>query len=163
ALGGTNVVDDNLFAADAGSGRGGGVGAVVGTVSVSSSAVSGNLAEGGGQFTGTAFGSLTEVAGSNAWGGGIYQEFNLGFTQPPAFMILSIADSTITGNVALASGPSANASGGGVFNTFTNTQVTDSSMSGNQAIAGPGGGFFSYHGYLSFEGGGNALGGGILG
>src|SRR5439155_6263620 len=88
ALGGSNVVDDNLFAADAGSGRGGGVAAVAGNVSVAGSIISGNLAHGGALFTGTAFGIFSEVEGGAAIGGGIDHEFNLGFSPPSASLTL---------------------------------------------------------------------------
>src|SRR5262249_5417533 len=81
-------------------GRGGAIGAAAGDVSVSNSAITGNLAEGGASFTFIQGGSVVDNAGFQAEGGGIDDE-------PTVSATLSITNSTISGNVALATGPAA--------------------------------------------------------
>src|SRR5262249_45928942 len=109
-----------------------------GDVSLSDTAVRDNLAEGGALFRVVQSGLVTSVRGSTAFGGGIDHEFNFTFSTPPAFPTLSIADSTISGNVAPGTGPGASAIGSGVNARTVNAQLTDSTVRENQALGGPG-------------------------
>jgi hypothetical protein len=165
SLGGTNVTVANVFVSpsDAGSGRGGAVGVVAGNLTVTNSALSANLAEGGALATSTQSGPghFIQVSGSPAFGGGIDDEFNLGFFPSAAAPTLRIADSTISGNVARGSARSASATGGGLDAGQVDAQLTDSTVSGDQALGGPAGGFNTYYGYSFNLGGGGGNGGGI--
>jgi hypothetical protein len=161
--GGTNVVV-GAFESDAGTGRGGAVGAVAGDVSVSHSAISGNVAQGGARFRLETefFGeNLVQEGGSAGFGGGIHHQFNFGFSSPAASLTVSITDSTMSGNAAQGGGPSAFAFGGGLSTRLADVQVSNSIVSGNQAIGSPGGGFTIFFGFTFFNGGGHAVGGGI--
>jgi hypothetical protein len=163
--GGTNVVDDNLFTADAGTGRGGAIGSFAGNVTVATSTLSSNLAEGGALFTANGPGSLVFVTGGSTFGGGIDDELDLGFSSLlltlPASPSLGITDSTISGNVALGNGPSGLAEGGGLITNTVNAQVSNSTVIGNQALGAPGGGFEVFYGFFFALGGGGAQAGGI--
>jgi hypothetical protein len=149
ALGGTNVTIGVVVPADFTSGRGGGIGALAGNVSISSSTISNNLSENGALFIEVQNGSIIAEVAANTYGGGIDDEFDLGFSltfPPPVTTSLSITNSTLSDNVALGNGGSAFAFGGGLNATLVNVQVTNSTVSGNQAIGGPGGGFFVFGG-----------------
>jgi hypothetical protein len=168
SLGGTNVFVSSFFPTDAGSGRGGAIGAVAGDVSVSNSTISGNLAETGAFFTLIQGGSVVAFQGFFAFGGGIDDEFDLDFftttfPMPPASTSLSIADSTISDNVVMGKGLSAGGTGGGLAATLVNAQVTNCTVSNNRAIGAPGGGFITFSGTSFPLGGGLAVAGGMFG
>ncbi len=99
---------------DAGSGRGGALGAVAGNVSVSQSTLTGNTAQGGSLATDVVHGITVLVLGSNGFGGGIDDEFDFGVAPPPAATTLTINGTSLTSNAALGSGPSGPGFGGGV-------------------------------------------------
>jgi hypothetical protein len=134
---------------DTGSGFGGAIGASAGDVTVSNGIISGNL-------TKTIFSFGTS-------GGGIDDQLDFGrsFLGDAASPALNIVGSTISGNLALADRPSGNASGGGINTNSVNAQVTNTTVSGNQAIAAAGGGFFIFGSFVFFLPGGTARGGGI--
>jgi hypothetical protein len=97
SLAGTSVVVVSPFTTDDGSGRGGAVGAVAGDVSISNSAITSNLAEGGALFAVSQGATLIQFV----FGGGIdYHEFG----SPAVSPTLSITGSTIRDNVALGNG-----------------------------------------------------------
>src|SRR5262249_25628759 len=110
-LGGSNLlyaVSNFSFPtpADAGSGRGGALGAVAGHVSLSQSTLTGNTAQGGSLATDVLNGITVILQGSTGFGGGVDDEFDFGFAPPPAATALTIDGTSITSNAALGSGPS---------------------------------------------------------
>jgi hypothetical protein len=154
--GGTNLQVNT--SSEAGTARGGAVGLMAGDVSISTSGISGNLAVPGAVFSVFQGGTAIEALGAAAFGGGIDDQGSFG-SPPP---LLSITGSMISGNMALASGAGANASGGGLDTSVVNAELTNSIVSGNQAIGGPGGGFLTFYGYTFPLAGGQGAGGGIL-
>jgi hypothetical protein len=121
------------YPADAGSGRGGALGAVAGNVSISQSALNGNTAQGGNLATDVLNGITVILQGSSGFGGGIDDEFDFGFQAPQAATTLTINGTTIASNAALGSGPSGAGNGGGVASAQVNASVTDSIVEGNHA------------------------------
>jgi hypothetical protein len=162
--GGSNVVVGVLFGDDAGNGRGGGVGAIAGDVSISDTTVRNNLAQSGALFTVVRGGNAVQAFASSALGGGIDDEFDLGFTltfPATAPAALNITNSSVRDNVAFGNGPSAAATGGGVATQRVNAQFADCTVSSNQALGGAGGGFFTSGRTLQPATGGSVQGGGI--
>src|SRR5262249_10043703 len=145
---GTSGRVSSYYGTDPGNGRGGAIGIIAGNASVSGSTISGNLAESGALQTYLGqYGSIIP----RALGGGLDDEQ---FGSPP-FATLTVTNSTISGNVAQnISSPDAFGYGGGL-DTQVSTQVINSTVSGNQAIGGPGG-----RGVIAGNGG-KAAGGGI--
>src|SRR5262249_3649742 len=119
-------------------------------------------AEGGALFTFVQAGSVVQQEGSLSAGGGIDDEFDIGLAPPATSPTLSIANSAVSGNVALGVGPSASGSGGGLATGQVTARVTNSTVGGNQTIGAPSGGFFiGGNGREHSLGGGSASGGGI--
>jgi fibronectin-binding autotransporter adhesin len=151
AIGGTNVNYSLNTPSDAGNSHGGGLGALAGNVSISNSTITDNLSEDGANQTaagGSTFVSggttytftFQEGLGGSASGGGIDDEFYPGhFITPAVTPTLRISGSTLSNNVALGNGGQGSGNGGGLNTLFVNTQLTESTVNGNQAISGPGG------------------------
>ncbi len=137
---------------DAGSGRGGALGAVAGNVSLSQSTLTGNTAQGGSLATDVRNGITVIINGSAGLGGGVDDEFDFGVAPPPAATALTISGTSITSNAALGSGPSGPGNGGGVASAQVNASVSNCIVEDNHATGSFGGGFtgstsgtFSYH------------------
>ena len=126
---------------DAGSGRGGALGAVAGNVSLSQSTLTGNTAQGGSLATDVRKGITVLILGSTGFGGGVDDEFDFGFAPPPAATALTIAGTSITSNAALGSGPSGSGNGGGVASAEVNASVSNCIVKDNRATGSFGGGF----------------------
>ena len=148
---------------DAGSGRGGALGAVAGNVSLSQSTLTGNTAQGGSLATDVRNGITLIINGSAGLGGGVDDEFDFGVAPPPAATALTIAGTSITSNAALGSGPSGPGFGGGVASAQVNASVSNCIVKDNRATGSFGGGFTgSSSGTFSYTyGGGSATGGGL--
>jgi hypothetical protein len=145
SLGGSNLlyaVSNYYFPlpADTGSGRGGALGAVAGNVSISQSTLTGNTAQGGSLATDVLNGITLIIMGSTGFGGAVDDEFDFGFTPPPAATALTIVGTSIKSNAALGSGPSGSGNGGGVASAEVNASVSNSicTFTGNQASSGAG-------------------------
>ncbi len=151
------------YPADAGSGRGGALGSVAGSVSVSQSTITGNTAQGGSLATDVLDGITLIIMGSSGFGGAVDDEFDFGFTPPPAATALTIVGTSIKSNAALGSGPSGSGNGGGVASAEVNASVSNSIVEDNHATGSFGGGFSgSTSGFYSYTyGGGTASGGGL--
>ena len=107
SLGGSNVTDAaavNVFPnpSDAGSGRGGALGAVAGNVSISNSSLTGNTAQGGALVSDFQNSKNFTKAGAAGFGGGVDDEFDFGFVAPASPLALSLANTSITGDRAAA-------------------------------------------------------------
>ncbi len=171
SLGGSNLLYAvsnayPLYPVDAGSGRGGALGAVAGNVSISQSTLTGNTAQGGSLATDVLNGITVILQGSTGFGGGVDDEFDFGFAPPQQATALSIVGTTIKSNAALGSGPSGAGNGGGVASAQVNASVTDSIVDGNHATGSFSGGrsgtTSGISGIFSFPlGGGSASGGGL--
>jgi hypothetical protein len=160
SIGGSNIVVTG-YLNDPGNGRGGAVGAMAGNVTVAGSVVCANQAESGALFTVLEGGRAILGAGATAFGGAIDDEFDFGLASPATPAELTLAESTISGNVALGNGPDAFSYGGGWASNQVNVQVTSCAVSHDQATGGSGGGFFTYFGRVEPLNGGLVQGGGI--
>jgi len=167
SVGGTNVsITGPIFfysSADAGKGRGGAVGAVAGNVTVSGSAIGGNLAQSGALINDFNLGSLGFSRGSDAIGGGIDDSYDAGFAVPSEMPTLTILNSTLSGNTSLGTGPTGSGDGGGLNMNEVSAQITGSTASGNRALGGPAGGYVNFYGSAVLSGGGSGAGAGIDG
>jgi hypothetical protein len=156
SLAGTNLISSS----GAGSGNGGAVAGLAGNLSVSASSVTGNLAESGALLTILQDGVVSEVTAGDAAGGGIFYTF-VGVT-PAVLPSFSVTNSTVNDNQALGVGPNASGFAGGMLIQDSNAQVINSTLSGNQAIGGPGGGYSVFYSYHTPLGGGLGQGGAIF-
>jgi hypothetical protein len=141
----------------AGIGRGGAVEAFAGNITVSRSTLSGNIAESG---TAAEQGAKSLGAGLGAAGGGIDDEVNLrdfAAPLPSPLPTLAIGNSSLGNNQAVNNAPgagnvlAATASGGALTAFFVNSQLTHSTVSGNQALGSPGtnASYYVYGGYTA--------------
>jgi hypothetical protein len=154
---------------DGGWGEGGAI-SNAGTLSISSSTLSDNQAEGGNNagVAGLAVGVANQAIGGTGYGGGgglatggAIETFG---TLPAGIVALLITQTAISKNVALAGGdssaPSAAAAiGGGIYNTAVGLAVSGSMLSGNEATGAASSSPFRGG---SADGGGIYNGGGVV-
>ena len=142
-MNGTLTLTDSTVSGNTSNGNGGGIGNR-GTLTLTDSTVSGNNVPSGG------FGSL-----SSGNGGGIYNRGTLTLTDSTvsgnsatlgggiysfgASATLTLTGSTVNDNVTSATAPSGS-NGGGIYNGTGNATLVNTTVSGNTAFPGPGGG-----------------------
>ncbi len=126
-------VTDSTFSGNSAQAGNGGAFSNVGTLNVTKSTFSGNSAQSGGAFhnTGTA-GTVTSSTFSNHVGGAI-----------EVYGGLDLINSTLSGNTTSGFGGAISIASGGPSSTV---HITNSTLSGNSAAAGQGGGIGSIYG-----------------